>query len=189
MQEKIEEFCEEIKMDYFLFLYNYKKIGYLEFPFCCKVSADIISSFMQLNFGDKFQYKCTTRGMVPHGWTEYQYEDERFIIDFTRFQFELNDLEKKEWRERKMSDSKIKERLKNFNPVQKDAEYDGLEKIVLPKRQKCIGLKSNLKVKFTKKSFFEYLKKIIDHVYLNTDYNLDNNYLSVNELSPILDRQ
>lgn len=112
MIKEISEFCEEIKVDYSLFLYNYKvtskyrpiancpiKKEFLEFPFCCKVSADIITSFLQMIYGEYFQYYCT-KIIFPHGWTEYRSKEEHFIIDFTNFQFKMSDDDKVKWRKR-----------------------------------------------------------------------------------------
>lgn len=180
MREVIEDFCDEIKVDYSLFLYNHKvpckygnKKEYLEFPFCCKVSANIITSFLQMNFGEDFRYMCTTRGIVPHGWTVYNNRDEYFIIDFTNFQFDMSDDEKIMWRKREKTKKQIIDVIQHHHPVQDYSIYDEIKDIVLPKERKCIGEISKYNVEFTKNSFFEYVKNIIDNVYLNTDYTLN----------------
>ena len=180
MRKVIEKFCEEIKVEYSLFLYNHKvpcKYGnekeYLQFPFCCKESADIITSFLQMNFGDSFQYICTTRGPIPHGWTVYISKDKCFVIDFTNFQFNMSDDEKKIWRNRERTKKQVIEFVQQHNPVQDNSHYFGLEDIVLPREQKCIGINNKYKVAFTKDSFLEYVKNVINHVHLNTYYTIN----------------
>lgn len=59
MRRKIERFCNDIKVDYCLYLYE--KGDSLNFPYCCKLSADLITSYLKMICSDKFQYICTTR--------------------------------------------------------------------------------------------------------------------------------
>lgn len=182
MRQLIERFCEDIKVEYSLFLYNYKapcKLAngkeYLQFPFCCYESADIITSFLQMNFGDEFQYICTTRGNVPHGWTAYEDEKENFVIDFTAFQFQ-KEFESDIWRKRQKSEEQVIEIIQRYSPVEDKSIFYGFEDVVLPERQECTGRNIKYDVNFTKEGFMIFLNNIIDNVHLNTQYCLYNNF-------------
>lgn len=179
MRNEIQNFCDLIKEEYCLFLYNYHFLRedrntkeYLQFPFCCKLSADIITSFFQMNFGDNFQYICTTKGNVIHGWTSYSSKNEHFIVDFTYFQFKMSDDERELWKNRKKKKNEMIQFLQQYNPVKDCSDFDTdiYRNITLPEKQKCIGRRDGYKVELTKDSFLNYVKAVIDDVYKNTQY-------------------
>ena len=145
------------------------KKEFLEFPFCCKVSADIITSFLQMIYGEYFHFYCT-QIIFPHSWTEYKSKKEHFIIDFTDFQFEMSDDDKVQWRKRLISQEEVTKRVHRHNPIQEQSAYVGLEQFVI--KEKCLGLKDDYSVELTKYSFMNYLKSVIDDVYKNTRYEI-----------------
>lgn len=179
MRNEIQAFCNLIKVDYSMILYNHSfvckdsnKREYSQFPFCCKLSADIVTSFLQMIYGDDFQYMCTTSGNVIHGWTSYDSNNEHFIVDFTYFQFEIKDKERELWKNRKIKKNEIIQFLQQYNPVKDCSDFDaGIYKnITIPENQKCIGRRDKYKVELTKDSFLNYVEAVIDDVYENTQY-------------------
>lgn len=167
MRKKIIEFCEEIKVDFSLFLYH-KNIAY---PYCCKHSADLISSFLQMVYGENFQYICTTGKGFNHAWTSYCDKNDKFIIDFTDFQH-TNSVISKKLMNNEFSDKELVEFIKNqevvFDP--EDTYMYACYNILPPKTQNCYGLINNCKMELNKKCFMEYLELKFDDVNNNTNY-------------------
>lgn len=170
MRKKIEAFCNEIKEEYGLYLYN--KGAELDFPYCCKLSADLITSFLKMACGDKFQYICTTReGAYNHAWTYYNDEKEEFVIDFTQFQF-TNSNSSKRIKNGEVSIEEFREII-NKEQVVFDADETymyAISDIMIPREQKCYGLCEGLDVELSKRSFMRYLEKNYDFVFENTIY-------------------
>lgn len=169
MRKEIEKFCDDIKEEYCLYLYN--KGSKLAFPYCCKLSADLITSFLKMVCSDKFQYICTTNYRVyNHAWTYYVDGQEAFIIDFTQFQF--TNIESKKMKDRSIEIERFKKIIEKeqivFNPEETYMYiiYDWM----FPKEQKCFGVLEEFEGKLNKKSFMEYLEKVYDIVYENTVY-------------------
>lgn len=168
MRSTITKFCEEIKIDFILFLYH-KKIS---FPYCCKLSADLLTSFFQMVYDEKFQYICTTRPKVyNHAWTYYSDESEEFIIDFTELQYKSKGDTCKNIKENKYSDIELSEIIRDLQVVFDPEEtymfmtYD----FMYPKEQNCYGLNGR-KMELTKKCFMEYLQSKYEDVYNKTEY-------------------
>ena len=157
MRKKIIKFCEEIKVDFSLFLYH-KNIAY---PYCCKHSADLISSFLQRVYGENFQYICTTGKGFNHAWTSYCDKNDKFIIDFTDFQH-TNSVISKKLMNNEFSDKVV------FDP--EDTYMYACYNILPPKTQNCYGLINNCKMELNKKCFMEYLELKFDDVNNNTNY-------------------
>lgn len=173
IRKEVTEFCEEIKMDFSLFLYH-KKIGY---PYCCKLSADLITSFLKMVYNKNFEYICTTGRGYNHAWTYYCDENEEFIIDFTEFQHKKSENKKPLEINKKLSKNFlldkeviafIKDEQVVFNPEETYMYlcYD----FMAPNIQTCYGLIDNCKMELNKECFMKYLQLKFDYVYNKTDY-------------------
>lgn len=163
----IEDFCDEIKEDYCLFLYN--KGNEISYPFCCRLSADIITSFLKMVYSDKFQYISTTNPRAyNHAWTYYNDGEEKFIVDFTQIQFCQDCTRIKELN---VSITELKQIIKNQQIVfnVEDNYMFGLD-FMMPKEQKCFGILYNFKGSLNKKDFMKYLKDSYNVVNENTNY-------------------
>lgn len=168
MRKEIELFCEKIKEDFCLYLYKKD----CAFPFCCKLSADIITSFLTMAFGGNFHYICTTcKGVHNHAWTLYESSEEKFIISFTELQYIDTKMSEK-IRNKKIDDKTFKDIIKNINVVfdEEEGYIWKLYYIMQPKEQECIGLVQETNVKLDKECFMDYLDRVYDNVYENTDY-------------------
>ena len=80
MKERIETFCEEIKLDFWRYMYEDEYVG---FPKCCRVSALVITAFLQ-DCTDEI-CKCYFSNWALHGYTIIG--NNEYVIDFTDFQF------------------------------------------------------------------------------------------------------
>ena len=167
MRKEITEFCEDIKMDFSLFLYH-KKISY---PYCCRLSADLITSFLQMVYDKKFEYICTTGNRYNHAWTYYCDEKEKFIIDLTEFQHKNPEISKK-LINNELSDQELLAFIKDeqvvFNP--EDTYMYICYDLMPPKTQRCHGLIDNCRMELNKECFMEYLQLKFDDVNDKTNY-------------------
>ena len=169
MRNEVEKFCDDIKVEYFLYLYN--KGERLLFPKCCKLSADLITSFLKLVCSDKFQYICTTnRRCYNHAWTYYDDRYEEFIIDFTNLQYTNEHAKRMQDREISIEEFKYivsKEKVV-FDP---DETYMySISNLMSPKEQKCFGILDKFEGELSKKCFMEYLERSYDMVFDKTVY-------------------
>lgn len=167
IRKVIENFCDEIKEDYCLFLYN--KGNEILYPYCCRLSADIITSFLKRVCSDKFQYISTTRPRVyNHAWTYYNDGEEEFIVDFTQIQYRQDCTRIKD---RSVSIAELKQIVENQQIVfnVEDNYMFGLD-YMMPKEQKCFGLFYDFKGCLNKKDFIRYLKDNYNVVNENTNY-------------------
>lgn len=165
----IEDFCEEIKHYYWSFLCKKKP---QDFPFCCKESADLVTSFFNAAFGGGFEYIATTRpGAFNHAWTYGCIENEEFIIDFTAFQFD----------DREMCDKiRFGEVTENEKAIFLDKQkivFDINEKqchicyeFMMPKTIPFHGNVPKYKGALNKESFITYVQENFDIVKKNTYY-------------------
>ena len=167
MRKQIEKFCEEIKEDYILFLYNKEKPNY---PYCCKLSADIITSYLNMVLGNNFKYICTTSPKYyNHAWTYYN-DEEEFIIDFTEIQFSSDF-----YRKNKREDINIDELKKLIKKQQivfdvEESHYIAFCEMLWPKEQKCYGIIKDFKGELNKFDFMAYLELVYDQVFEKTIY-------------------
>lgn len=96
--KEVVNFLEDIKNDYGWFLYSYdfqekEKNGHrsIQYPACCLLSAQLISSFLYVHFSKntKCIYDVISVGNgrygYGHAWSIFNAE----IVDFTHFQFEV----------------------------------------------------------------------------------------------------
>lgn len=179
-RQLIESFCEDIKREYCLFLYN-NNFGTEDnpkfscFPYCCKLSADIVTSYFKLCFGEEFKYICTTNTKVyNHAWTLYKSDNEEFIVDFTDFQHEISNKIRERLLKHEISIDELLDIIGKINVVMdvKQSYCYPLYDIMCPKEQVCIGANSN-KVKdtiFNKEDFLNFAKKVSKDVYNETGY-------------------
>lgn len=170
MREKIEKFCENIKEEYCLYLYE--KGEDIIFPYCCKLSADIITSYLKVICSDKFQYICTTREKAyNHAWTLYDDEKEKFIIDFTQLQY-TNEKVARKMSEHKFANEDFKQIIKMekvvFN-IEETYMYECYN-YMYPKEHKCHGIIRNFNGELCKEDFLAYLEKIYNTIFLKTQY-------------------
>lgn len=170
MREKIEIFCEDIKIDFCLFLYR-KKIS---FPYCCRYSGDLITSYFRMLYGDNFKYIATTNpDLYNHAWTEYSDPEtkEHFIVDFTEFQHTDCDVAvqlKENKLEKDALEKFIKAQKVVYNP--EEVYVHGEDDITRPVVQKCYGMDDNKKWELSNHSFMEYVEKNFDKVHEKTKY-------------------
>lgn len=92
MNKELDDFLQAIKEDYCWSLYSYEYIDIesscekkkrATFPFCCKLSAQLVSSFLYANYSDKTECIYATGRGFGHAWTVC----ENTIIDYTEMQF------------------------------------------------------------------------------------------------------
>ena len=168
MRDEIEKFCDDIKVEYCLYMY----VKDSRFPYCCKLSADLITSFLKIVCSDNFQYICTTKECVyNHAWTYYKDEVEEFIIDFANIQFKNSKLSYTI----KIKDISIEEFKKViyeetvvFNP--QETYMYGMYDEMIPKKQNCYGIIDNFTGGLNKNDFMKFLEKSYDVAYNNTSY-------------------
>lgn len=179
MRQKIEKFCEEIKKDYWLYLYSntFIKTGigkeqHAGFPCCCRVSAKIITLYLQKCFGEEFQYYQASQRFSMHAFTKYKNtRNEEFIIDFTDFQFALKDDIKKKIMKNELHEESVWNFIKP-HPVVVDVLGGNFGF-----HNMAIAYKVNIfeKIEFepylSKQNFIEFLDKIWQSVNNETEYN------------------
>lgn len=170
MRQEIEKFCNDIKVDYCWYLYS--KGEKILFPYCCKVSADIVTSFLNMVCSNKFLYICTTFiGAINHAWTIYDDGNESFIIDFTRLQH-TNGSDSDRMKKHDVDEYEFKAIIEKqeviFDKKTYETEYNWMQ----PKEQKCIGVKDNFDGKLNYKDFMSFLRKNCDAIAQNTHYSL-----------------
>lgn len=168
VREVIEDFCNEIKEDYCLFLYN--KGEELSYPFCCRLSADVITSFLKMVYSEKFQYISTTNPHAyNHAWTYFKDGEEEFIVDYTQIQYCSN--YGKRMKDREVSLMELKQIIENQQVVLnvEDNYMFGLD-FMAPEEQECFGLLCDFKGDLNKKDFMRYLKDSYNMINQNTNY-------------------
>ncbi|MBQ2882724.1 MAG: hypothetical protein IJE43_02970 [Alphaproteobacteria bacterium] len=169
MREKIEKFCNDIKEEYFMYLYN--KGESINFPYCCKLSADLITSFFKMVCSNNFKYMCTTRERAyNHAWTYYNDGKEEFIIDFTNLQYtndNIKHIERSEVSVEKFRQIVSKEQVV-FSP--EETYMYLVYELMHPKEQKCNGILEDFEGVLNKDCFMEYLEINYDNVFENTNY-------------------
>lgn len=170
MREKIEMFCEEIKNDFCSFLYH-KKIS---FPYCCRHSADLVTSYLRMLYGDNFKYIGTTNPQIyNHAWTEYfdPEIEEHFIVDFTEFQHTDCDVAVR-LKENKLEQSALEEFIKTQKVVYNPSEVYmyGIEDVTKPVIHECYGMDESKKWELSKCDFMEYVKINFAKVHEKTEY-------------------
>ena len=169
MRKEIEKFCTEIKETYCLFLFDKGKE--VAFPYCCKLSADLVTSYLKMVCSDKFQYISTTNSRAyNHAWTYYCDEKERFIIDFTQFQFTQVDISKR-IKARDISIEEFKSFIDKERVVldQEENYMYGLD-FMNPKIQKCYGMLNEFQGKLNKSDFLRFLELRYKSVFERTSY-------------------
>lgn len=181
MKSEIVSFCNKIKNKYCLFLFHNNfgengEVQYCTFPYCCKLSADIITSYFKLCFGDKFKYIYTTNSNVyNHAWTLYEDDNEKFIIDFTDFQHGIDNEVREKFIKHKISDEEILNEISKREVVidVEETYYYGLDSIMCPKEQQCCGVKNNTvkNINLSEEKFSEFLKKVSPKIFSETSYN------------------
>lgn len=170
MREEIERFCNDIKVEYCLFLYE--KGDDISFPYCCRLSADLITSYLKMVCSEKFQYIGTTnRKLYNHAWTLYDDGEENFIIDFTHLQY-TNEKNARRMKEHKFLNFDFEKIIKMEKVVfnSKEICMYGCDEYMYPKKQKCYGIINGFRGQMCKDNFFLYLKKSYNVVYSNTEY-------------------
>lgn len=172
IREKIVKFCEEIKVEYCSYLYNSKKIN---FPFCCRHSADFITSYLKMTLGDNFTYIGTTNPILHnHAWTEYLDSEtqEHFIVDFTGFQYSNYNNIAVLLKEKKLKQCDFEAFI-----VTQKVVYDPQDEAMYKKEDDtmsqifdCYGMDESQEWKLSSGCFMEYVKKNFDKVHENTVY-------------------
>lgn len=170
MRNEVVDFLEDIKNEYGWFLYSYdfkenstyKSINY---PACCLLSAQLISSFLYVHFSKntKCIYDVISNGKggygYGHAWSTFDTE----IIDFTHFQFE--ECSKPLKSESKISRQEFEKIMNQVNIFYKkeNHNYAPYESSELDdfQEQRLLAIEYAQKFNSTKNGFMEYLKKAI----------------------------
>lgn len=176
---EIISFINEIYIDYCLFLCNVKwevKIddcNYIEqctlnFPFCCKMASNIISSFLSLVTNYSFECHSIKMHMTEHSWA--QCDDLDLIIDITGFQFNSINQVKKLFSNYISEVNDIKEFLSQQKFIYNFCEYRKIIPQVNQNNSYIIDNTSLSKDKYylSYASFFEFLKENIKRFYDNS---------------------
>lgn len=93
MRKDVIDFCNNIRCGYWKYLYETQytniqgKEEYVDFPVCCRVSAALITAFLQDCFSVD-DFGCYYGEVGLHGFT--MCKQDKKIIDFTDFQFLIN---------------------------------------------------------------------------------------------------
>lgn len=94
MRKDVIDFCNNIRCEYWKYLYETQytniqgKEEYVDFPVCCRVSAALITAFLQDCFSVD-DFGCYYSKVALHGFTMCKQNEK--IIDFTDFQFLIKD--------------------------------------------------------------------------------------------------
>lgn len=171
MDEMGKKFLEEIKMDFCWYLYSidFNKSTddfinrEINFPYCCLLSAQLISSFLYVHFSQEVScvYDVIANGRgFGHAWSEIHNE----IIDYTLIQFD--DCGK----ELKGNDMVTRER---FNQIienieifhckaeHKYAKYEGKSDLDDFRVQDLLAVEYAKKYSLTKDGFMKYLEEAV----------------------------
>lgn len=95
LNKELDVFLQAIKQDFCWILYSYEyvdtRMGSVHestqrasFPFCCKLSAQLVSSFLYAKYSNETECIYATGRGIEHGWTVC----DDTIIDYTDFQFQ-----------------------------------------------------------------------------------------------------
>lgn len=174
IRSEVVNFCDDIKVDYAKYLYS-RNVNY---PFCCSLSSNLISSFLNMCYKTKdFKVISSTNPrLFNHTWTSYvnELDGEYFVIDFTGFQSSrenaniVSQLSKKICSLQQLSEFVEKE------IVVMDSNKTCLallgEKVIMPQEQKCYGIIDEYKVELSKECFMKYIDEVFDQVANNVIY-------------------
>ena len=174
MRKDVIDFCENIRYEYWKYLYEtqYTKIqgkkDYVDFPVCCRVSAALITAFLQDCFSvDDFGCYHSTIGV--HGFTMCK-QDKR-VIDFTDFQFLIKDDMKEAIKKHDYEYCDLWEEIKNYSVVVNfcDGGYGDHD---LAKEIDLIDYHFiRKKRKLTTEDFFDFLNANLSIAAQNVKYN------------------
>ena len=86
MDDKVRDFCEDVRKLYWKYLYSKN----IDFPACCRVSAVLVTAYLQDCFTEE-EYQCcfANKKFSFPGFTKRV--SDQIIIDFTDFQFDIDD--------------------------------------------------------------------------------------------------
>lgn len=174
----LKKFCELIKVEYCWFLYNYTKPNtnkrnpeYLEFPFCCHLSANLIASYLSVHVDSYFKHNKLINVRYPHSWSS----NEKIIIDFTIFQVSLNTEERKLFIDHIITNKEEFIRLINkYDDIFYEKEnYDYYKLDFQYEECQLYGVKYAENIRkdpLSVESFMEYIKSAIGDVSSNIKY-------------------
>lgn len=149
------------------------KIYTSEFPVCCMLSADIITSYLKSSIGSDFKYICTDWSRVNHAWTQYDNGTEKYVIDFCEGQFHkcYSSYEKIIGGGLKNSDDVVKfiNSYSVIMPIEQSMYFD-LYSLVHPKESEFYSDHNHNSVGFSKKNFMLYCQQVCDEIYTYTEY-------------------
>ncbi|MBV4424297.1 hypothetical protein [Clostridium tyrobutyricum] len=173
----LKDFCELIKVEYCWFLYNYDDKNdatgnprYLGFPFCCHLSANLISSYLSVHVDSSFRHYRFNASSFPHSWSSNKEE----VIDFTVFQQKLTQDEKELFLNHKINDkNQFAQFINNYDCYYKkeDHIYDGFDNMFIEWHLYGVKYAENIKEDaLTLESFMNYIKSAIREVNSNIFY-------------------
>jgi len=173
----LKKFCDLIKVEYCWYLYNYTDENedtgnkrYLCFPYCCHLSANLLSSYLSVHVDSSFKHYRFNASFFPHSWTS----NNDVVIDFTVFQQKLTQDEKELFLNHKINDkNQFAKFINRFDCYYKkeDHIYDGFDNMYI--EWELYGTKYAESIKeatLTVESFMNYIKSAIHEVNNNIFY-------------------
>ena len=114
MEDKVRLFCEDIRDWYWKYMYSKN----VDFPVCCRLSAVLITAYLQDCFTeDEYQCCFANQRFSLHGFTK-RVSDE-IIIDFTDFQFGIGDEVKENMKQHNYDEEKMLSLIKDYQVIVK----------------------------------------------------------------------
>jgi|GEM_PF-5562045 len=169
LSSEVVNFLEDIKNDYGWFLYSYDfkdntVSRCIQYPACCLLSAQLISSFLYVHFSKdtKCIYDVISNGKgygYGHAWSTFNSE----IVDFTHFQFEeCSEPLKSRTKISRQQFEHIMNQISIFYTKENHnyAPFEG-EKIHHFQEQSLLAVDYAKKYNPTKEGFMEYLSEAI----------------------------
>ena len=119
MRLEVVDFCNIIKEQYWKYLYETKYTDemsqerYVDFPVCCRVSAVLITAYLQDCFSEN-EYQCffADHRFMMHGFTMCMCDNS--IVDFTDFQFLIDDEIKEKMKQHKYDEKEMLSLIKEY---------------------------------------------------------------------------
>lgn len=178
MNQTVQEFLEDIKLEFCWLLYireyevkntfmneTYTRIDRATFPYCCGLASQIIASFLTAKFE---QAKCyMTIGMpFNHSWCECQNE----IIDYTFFQFNLSSESATKFKNYTMEREEFEEIVKNQGVIHERKTHTAGQDWIDRKELELLGVEKAKKYSFSKEGFLQYADNVFEDVQLQMHY-------------------
>lgn len=182
MNRELDVFLQAIKQDFCWVLYSYEyvdtRIGsYYEktqrasFPFCCKLSAQLVSSFLYANYSNETECIYATGKRIEHGWTVC----ENTIIDYTDFQFQSSFGEyRNRFKSYDISEEELRRIVSGYDIYYSRAEHShdifrGTDLFNI-RAVEILAVDKAKEYPFTKEGFLDFVNDVFTEVQLQMNY-------------------